>query len=240
MTKYKVIMGSLWTEFDEIKGSIPVQWVPESLTEEILFSVALRCMSVFSCKPADASYSKMLATVPFPEYDLFSISTILFEDYEQNRGGYKINLISILIPAFLMESSWIDIRQIQGVFQQYFNDYNGEHLTNKAIILKNVALAVDNILKKKLEVIYAGEEVKEVVDSYLHSYHVNSLNADEKQLLVARLRTLLELLNRVLEAGDNERIHRAISRMNYVLEHELSEEPLVTMYSEALIQLIDF
>ncbi|MHA1975232.1 MAG: hypothetical protein ACTSW1_19755 [Candidatus Hodarchaeales archaeon] len=240
MTKYKVIMGSLWTEFDEIKGAIPVQWVPESLTEEILFSVSLRCMSVFSCKPADSSYSKMLATIPFPEYDFFSISTILFEDCTQKRGGYKINLVSILIPAFLMESSWIDIRQIQGVFQQYFNDYSGEHFTNKAILLENVTLAVDNILKKKLKVIYAGEEIKEVVDNYLHSYHVDSLGTHEKQLLVARLTTLLHLLNRVLEAGDNERIHRAISRMNYVLEHELSEEPLLTMYSEALTQLIDF
>jgi hypothetical protein len=40
-----------------------------------------------------------------------------------------------------------------------------------------------------------------------------------------------------LEAGNNERIQRALLKMNFVLEQELSEE-LVMLYQKSLTSLI--
>lgn len=238
LTAYKILLGALWTEFDEVKGAVPIAWTPEVLTDEIMFSVSLRGMSVFGSRPTNISYSKMLATIPFPEYEMFSVSTVLFEVSEKNRGGQMINLISLLIPSFLMESAWIDLRQIQGIFQRFFEAYGGEPVFNKQGVLEDITEAADRLLYEKINVNMAGEKVRGVVDSYLQSYHVNMLSKEEHKLLEVRLKTLILLLNKIFEAGEHDRIQKVLSRINYILENELSEE-LVGMYRETLTQLID-
>jgi ribosomal protein S20 len=77
------------------------------------------------------------------------------------------------------------------------------------------------------------------LNEYLDSYHVLSLKEQEQQLVKTRVRTLIQLLDRVLEAGDNDRIQRAILRMNFILEQELSEE-LIMMYQQSLSKLVMF
>ena len=51
------------------------------------------------------------------------------------------------------------------------------------------------------------------------------------------MKTLIQLLDRVLEAGNNERIQRALEKMNFVLEQELNEE-LVMLYQDSLTRLV--
>ena len=104
---YKILVGVVWTTFDDIRGGMPTEWTPKALSDELLFSVSLRGMSVFSSRPNHISYSKMPATIPFPEYELFSISTVLYETSENSRGGFSINLVSILIPPIIMEMAWL-------------------------------------------------------------------------------------------------------------------------------------
>ena len=180
MKDYIVLRGAIWTEFDELQGSNPVAWTPQALSDETIFSVSLRGMSVFSSRPTNISYSKMIATIPFPEYDLFSVSTVLYEYSEENRGGMAINLISILIPAFFMHNAWVDLRQIQAVFAQYFSDYEGAPVNDKQAVITAVATAVDMILQRKLEIINQGEKVRELLNHYLESYHVISLKEEEQ------------------------------------------------------------
>ena len=237
--EYKILNGAVWTEFDDIQGGVPVASTPNDLSHEIVFSISLRGMSVFSSRSSKISYSKMIATIPFPEYEMFSVSTVIYEYSEDSRGGMKINLISILIPSLLMENAWVDLRQIQAIFQQYFSSYEGAPLQNKKVIIESIASSIDELLQRKLEIINQGEKIRLQLNEYLDSYHVLSLKEEERQLIRTRVRTLIQLLDRVLEAGDNERIQRAILRMNFILEQELSEE-LIMMYQQSLAQLIMF
>ncbi len=237
MRDYVVLRGAIWTEFDEHRGANPVASTPNQLSDEIVFSISLRGMSVFSSRPTNISYSKMIATIPFPEYELFSVSTVLYEYSEGSRGGFTINLISILIPAFFMQNSWVDLRQIQAILQQYFATYEGAPVEDKEAVITAIASAIDKILQRKLEVINQGEKIRTQLNHYLDSYHVLSLKQEEQQLIKTRVTTLILLLDRVLEAGDNDRIQRAIQRMNFILEQELSEE-LIMMYQQSLSRLI--
>ena len=240
MIKFHVLVGALWTEFDNIRGSIPTVWVPESLSDELLFSVSLRGMSVFSNRPdRRISYSKMFATIPFPEYEVVSISTVLYEASESVDSGFSVNLVSILIPQFLMESAWIDLRQIQAVFQQFFETYAGEPIPDKKRVIQEVSYAIDSILRRKLEVISEGEKMREHLSKYLESYLVSSMNSDEQHIVRLRIKTLLILLDRVLEAGNLDMIQRALEKMSFILEQELSDE-LIAMYQNSLAQLIQF
>ncbi|MHA2173215.1 MAG: hypothetical protein ACXACP_09195 [Candidatus Hodarchaeales archaeon] len=237
MKDYIVLRGAIWTEFDELRGANPIASTPANLSEEIKFTISLRGMSVFSSRPTNISYSKMIATIPFPEYEFFTVSTVLYEYSENSRGGYKINLISMLIPALFMQNSWVDLRQIQAVFQQYFATYEGAPVSDKLTVISAVATAVDMILQRKLEIINQGEIIRSNLNKYLESYHVLSLKEEERSLIKTRVRTLIQLLDRVLEAGNNERIQRALLKMNFVLEQELSEE-LVMLYQKSLTSLI--
>ncbi len=231
---YKILVGVVWTTFDDIRGGMPVEWTPKSLSDELLFSISLRGMSVFSSRPEHISYSNMPATIPFPEHELFSICIVLYETSETNRGGFSINLVSILIPQVVMEMAWIDLRQIQAIFSKYFEYYNGEPILHKMALIKEIAHETDLILKRKLKVIDEGEKIREHLTKYLDSYLVSSLNLDEQKLIYTRVITLINLLDRVLEAGNNERIQRALDRMNFILEQELSDE-LVVMYQQKTI-----
>ena len=237
MRDYVVLRGAIWTEFDEVHGAIPVASTPNQLTDEIVFSISLRGMSVFSSRPTNISYSKMIATIPFPEYEVFSVSTVLYEYSEDSRGGFKINLISILIPALFMENSWVDLRQIQAIFQQYFSSYEGAPVKDKLAVITSIASAIDVILQRKLDIIEQGEKIRTQLSHFLDSYHVLSLEQEEQQLVKTRVSTLILLLDRVLEAGDYERIQRALQRMNFILEQELSEE-LIMMYQQSLSRLV--
>ncbi len=237
MRDYVVLRGAIWTEFDEVRGAKPVASTPNHLTDEVIFSISLRGMSVFSSRPSNISYSKMIATIPFPEYEVFSVSTVLYEYSEASRGGFNINLISILIPAFFMENSWVDLRQIQAIFQQYFASYEGAPVEDKLAVITALASAIDVILQRKLDIINQGEKIRSQLNHFLESYHVLSLVQEEQQLVKTRVNTLILLLDRVLEAGDYERIQRALQRMNFILEQELSEE-LIMMYQQSLSRLI--
>ena len=237
MRDYVVLRGAIWTEFDELRGANPVASTPNQLDDEIVFSISLRGMSVFSSRPTNISYSKMIATIPFPEYEVFSVSTVLYEYSEESRGGFKINLVSILIPAFFMENSWVDLRQIQAIFQQFFASYEGAPVEDKLAVITAVASAIDVILQRKLDIIDQGEKIRAQLSHYLDSYHVLSLEREEQQLVKTRVFTLIQLLDRVLEAGDYERIQRALQRMNFILEQELSEE-LIMMYQQSLSRLV--
>ncbi len=237
MRDYVVLRGAIWTEFDELRGANPLVSTPSQLDDEIVFSISLRGMSVFSSRPTNISYSKMIATIPFPEYEVFSVSTVLYEYSEESRGGFKINLISILLPAFFMENSWVDLRQIQAIFQQYFSSYEGAPVEDKLAVITAIASAIDVILQRKLEIIDQGEKIRDQLHHFLDSYHVLSLEQEEQQLVKTRVNTLIVLLDRVLEAGDYERIQRALQRMNFILEQELSEE-LIMMYQQSLSRLV--
>ena len=237
MRDYVVLRGAIWTEFDEVRGANPVASTPNQLTDEIVFSISLRGMSVFSSRPTNISYSKMIATIPFPEYEVFSVSTVLYEYSEDSRGGFKINLISILIPALFMENSWVDLRQIQAIFQHYFSSYEGAPVKDKLAVITSIASAIDVILQRKLDIIEQGEKIRTQLSHFLDSYHVLSLEQEEQQLVKTRVSTLILLLDRVLEAGDYERIQRALQRMNFILEQELSEE-LIMMYQQSLSRLV--
>lgn len=234
---YKILVGVVWTTFDDIRGGTPTEWTPKNLSDELLFSISLRGMSVFSNRPNHVSYSKMPAIIPFPEYESFSVSTILYETSEIDRGGFSINLVSILIPQVIMENAWIDLRQIQAVFTKYFETYRGEPIKQKKALINEIAYETDLILQRRLNVINEGEIIREHFTKYLDSYLVSSLEEDEQKLIQTRVKTLLILLDRVLEAGDNERIQRAIDRMNFILEQELSDE-LLLMYQQTLTHLI--
>jgi hypothetical protein len=234
---YKALVGAVWTTFDEIQGAIPSAWTPQTLSDELLFNISLRGMSVFSNRPNNTSYSKMHATIPFPEYEAFSISTVLYEASDNNRGGFSINLVSVLIPQVIMEMAWIDLRQIQAVFSKYFEKYKGEPILDKNVIIADLAYETDFILQRKLRVIHQGENFRAHLNNYLDSYLVSSLDIDEQKLIHTRVTTLIKLLDRVLEAGDNERIQRALDRMNFILEQELADE-LVVMYQQVLTQLV--
>lgn len=233
---YKILVGVVWTTFDDIRGGMPTEWTPKALSDELLFSISLRGMSVFSSRPNHISFSKMPATIPFPEYELFSISTVLYETSENSRGGFSINLVSILIPQVIMEMAWLDLRQIQAIFTKYFETYRGEPIPEKKAFIKEIAYETDLILKRKLKVVNEGEKIREHLTKYLDSYLVSSLEADEQKLIHARVQTLMILLDRVLEAGSNERIQRALDRMNFILEQELSDE-LVVMYQQTINEL---
>ncbi|MHA1994608.1 MAG: hypothetical protein ACW97Z_08720 [Candidatus Hodarchaeales archaeon] len=237
MRDYVVLRGAIWTEFDELRGANPLVSTPSQLDDEIVFSISLRGMSVFSSRPTNISYSKMIATIPFPEYEVFSVSTVLYEYSEESRGGFKINLISILLPAFFMENSWVDLRQIQAIFQQYFSSYEGAPVEDKLAVITAIASAIDVILQRKLDIIDQGEKIRDQLHHFLDSYHVLSLDQEEQQLVKTRVNTLIVLLDRVLEAGDYERIQRALQRMNFILEQELSEE-LIMMYQQSLSRLV--
>ncbi|UCG00701.1 MAG: hypothetical protein JSW11_13910 [Candidatus Heimdallarchaeota archaeon] len=234
---YKILVGMVWTTFDDIQGGMPVEWTPKTLSDELLFGISLRGMSVFSSRPNHISYSKMPATIPFPEHELFSICTVLYETSETNRGGFSINLVSILIPQVVMEMAWIDLRQIQAIFSKYFEYYEGDPIHHKKALIKEIAHETDLILKRKLKVINEGEKIREHLTKYLDSYLVSSLTLDEQKLIHTRVITLMRLLDRVLEAGDNERIQRALDRMNFILEQELSDE-LVVMYQHTISDLV--
>ena len=234
---YKILVGVVWTTFDDIKGGMPVAWTPKSLSDELLFCISLRGMSVFSSRPENMSYSKMPATIPFPEHELFSICTVLYETSETDRGGFSINLVSILIPQVVIEMAWIDLRQIQAIFTKYFEYYTGEPIPHKKALIKEIALETDLVLKRKLKVINEGEKIREHLTKYLDSYLVSSLTLDEQKLIHTRVVTLIRLLDRVLEAGDNERIQRALDRMSFILEQELSDE-IIVMYQQTFSDLV--
>jgi hypothetical protein len=230
-SSYHILKGVLWTRFEDTKGAQPIAWTPINLSDEIQFSVSLRGMSAFSSRPANISYSKMLATIPFPEYELVSISTVLYEVSESSRGGFDINLISVLIPSFLFENAWIDIRQIQAVFQEYFETYQGKPVQNKATVVENMAIAIDAILKRKLQIITEGERIRKQLMRFLDSYLVTSRSREERELIRTRIKTLIQLLDRVLEAGDHTRLQKALERMIFTLEQEFKEEiPLISQF----------
>lgn len=239
MSQYQILTGAVWTEFDEIRGSVPTVWTPESLSDELLFSVSLRGMSVFSNRPDRISYSNMFATIPFPEFETVSISTVLYETSENTDNGFGINLVTLLIPQVLMESAWIDLRQIQAIFQQYFDSYNGEPMTNKNQILEEIARSADTILQRKIEVIAEGEKIRNHFSNYLNSYLFTSMNSDERHIIQMRVKTLIILLDRVLEAGNLDKIQKALERMSFILEQELSDE-IIAIYQNSLANLINY
>ena len=136
-----------------------------------------------------------------------------------------------------MQNSWVDLRQVQAIFAQYFSDYEGAPVIDKQAVVTAVATAVDMILQRKMEIINQGEKMRMLFNHYLDTYHVLSLREEEQHLIKTRVKTLIQLLDRVLEAGDNDRIQRALEKMNFVLEQELNEE-LVMLYQKSLNQLI--
>ncbi len=238
MHEYKVLIGAVWSEFDILKGSIPSAWTPqEHLTDEILFSVSLRGMSVFSNRPENISYSRMYATLPFPEFEAVAVCTVLYEADISTQQGFGVNLISILLPQVLMEMAWIDLRQIQGVFQEYFEPYQGAPVPDKGAVLRQVASEIDLILQRKLNVLKLGEKIRQNLSDYLDSYHISSLPQEEQYIVHTRISAMLQLLDRVLEAGNHARIQRALERMSFILEQELNEELIVTQ-NKTLAQLI--
>ena len=233
---YKILIGAIWTHFDELRGATPLVYEPADLSDEIKFSVSLRGMSVFSSRPSNISYSNMIATLPFPEYELFSISTVLYEA-SNGRGGFNIHLISLLVPQVIMENAWIDLRQLQAIFGKHFARYQGEPIPDKKRVLSELAYATDEILQRKLQIIDEGVRIREQFSKYLKSYLVTSLSDDEQRLVQTRVKTLVLLLDRVLEAGDNEQIQRALERMNFILQQELSDD-IIGMYQQTIAHLI--
>jgi ribosomal protein S20 len=229
---FKIVKGVVWTKFDEDKGPTPVAWVPETLSDEILFSVSLRGMSVFSNRPSNISYAKMIATLPFPEYESFSVSTVLYEAAETRRGGFDINLVTVLIPQLIMENSWLDIRQIQGIFSKYFAPWDGRPVNDREKIITGVALAIDDILGRKFEMIEEGEKARDQLNNYLDSYLVTSRSQSEQQLIRTRVKTLIQSLDRVLEAGDHERIQEALNQLSFILNQGFEDE-LILAYQGA-------
>ncbi|MFW9856457.1 MAG: hypothetical protein ACFFFG_15500 [Candidatus Thorarchaeota archaeon] len=229
---FRIVKGVVWTKFDEEMGPVPVAWVPDTLSEEILFSVSLRGMSVFSSRPSNISYAKMIATLPFPEYEFFSISTVLYEVSESLRGGFDINLVTVLIPQLIVENAWLDIRQIQGIFRKYFAPWDGRPVNDKEKIITGVALAIDDILCRKFEMIEEGEKVRDQLNNYLESYLVTSREENDQQLIKTRVKTLIQSLDRVLIAGDHERIQEALDQLNYIL-NEGFEDELIIAYQGA-------
>jgi hypothetical protein len=137
-----------------------------------------------------------------------------------------------------MEMAWIDLRQIQAIFSKYFEFYAGEPIPHKKALIKEIALETDLVLKRKLKVINEGEKIREHLTKYLDSYLVSSLAHDEQKLIHTRVVTLINLLDRVLEAGDNERIQRALDRMSFILEQELSDE-IIVMYQQNFSDLVE-
>lgn len=233
-----MLLGAIWSEFDVLKGSIPSAWTPKKdLSDEILFSVSLRGMSVFSNRPENYSYSRMYATLPLPEFESVAVCTVLYEADVQQEKSFGINLISILIPQVLMEMAWIDLRQIQGVFQEYFEPYQGFPVPDKEAVLRQVASEIDLILERKLNVLRLGEKIRQNLSDFLDSYHLTSLPEEEQYILNTRIHMMLQLLDRVLEAGNHTRIQRALEKMSFILEQELNEELIITQ-NKTLAQLI--
>lgn len=90
----------------------------------------------------------------------------------------------------------------------------------KEAFLNYIANDIDKILYRKRE----GETLKNHLTNYLNSYFFSLLSYDEALLLQTRIDTILQLLDRVMKAGDLEKIERSLRRLTFLLEQELQDE----------------
>lgn len=225
-------MGAIWTSFDEQQGPKPQFWTPSTISEDLLFNVSLRAMSIYTGQPADIM-NTYFSVIPLPEHNISILSTIFYEPREDKRGKFAINLVSLLIPIEFLSINGIDQRQLQAIFVEHLNMYKGSIIENKENLLYSIALEAENLLVQKLALIKEADKLKENLGKYLESYIFQSMNSDDRYFLSLRIDTFFDLLDKSFQAGNVKKIKSIFDQLIFLLEQGLDDE-LVNLLTQTI------
>lgn len=222
---YNLIIGVLWSIFVKSHGPTPTIWTPRGLSEELLFIVPIRSMSTFSSEIYNLPNKFLLSVIPFPEFDLYSISDAFYIEDEDYDREHQVNLISLFLPMNLIDSPWMDVLHIQGIFRRHLKNFQEKKISeNKIKALRNLAKEMDEILQCKKE----GAVLKNYLDKYLDSYFFTEFCSEEQQQVQLKIVAILRLLDRVFLAGDITNITPSLNGISFILEQELHDD-LITL-----------
>lgn len=90
----ELIIGVIYSKFDQIDGPVAVTWEPESLSREILDTISLKTINMITEQKKDID--KSLAVVPFPTFNIKGLVGISAIKDASKRGGVVDFSITLL------------------------------------------------------------------------------------------------------------------------------------------------
>jgi small GTP-binding protein len=90
----ELIIGIIYSKFDQIDGPVAVLWLPESLSQEILDTISLKTINMITEQKKDID--KSLAVVPFSTFNLKGLVGISAIKDASKRGGVVDFSITLL------------------------------------------------------------------------------------------------------------------------------------------------
>ena len=89
-----LITGIVYTQFDDVKGTTPDNWVPSDLPERLRMLAGIKSVSLLT---GEGDYiPKSLVIVPFPSFSLKGIVKFIKWKDRSRRGGFARSTITIL------------------------------------------------------------------------------------------------------------------------------------------------
>ena len=89
-----LITGIVYTQFDDVKGTTPDNWVPSDLPERLRMLAGIKSVSLLT---GEGDYiPKSLVIVPFPSFSLKGIVKFIKWKDRYRRGGFARSTITIL------------------------------------------------------------------------------------------------------------------------------------------------
>ena len=89
-----LITGIVYTQFDDVKGTSPIAWIPSDLPERLRMLAGIKSISLLT---GEGNFiPKSLVIVPFPSFQLKALVKFIKWDDNSRRGGFARSSITLL------------------------------------------------------------------------------------------------------------------------------------------------
>ena len=89
-----LITGIVYTQFDDVKGTNPIAWIPSDLPERLRMLAGIKSISLLT---GEGNFiPKSLVIVPFPSFQLKALVKFIKWDDDSRRGGFARSSITLL------------------------------------------------------------------------------------------------------------------------------------------------
>ncbi|MFX0103664.1 MAG: Rab family GTPase [Candidatus Hodarchaeota archaeon] len=120
MMEQNVILGVLYSQFDQKIGPSPVIWIPKNLPGKVMESISDKSVNLMEAKPS--SPLEPLAIIPFPVLNLKGIVKGMLIKDPSRRGGYVDSAITLIFN----EQNDILFHRHISLFKDVFDEVTGK------------------------------------------------------------------------------------------------------------------
>lgn len=159
-----LIIGIVYSKFDEKMGPVPYVWIPKELPTEIKNLISLKSINLTG--GTTGTISETLAVVPYATVELKSLVKFIELRHKDYRGGANDRTLNILFKAEHDLIFYRYVRQFEPIFTE---------TANKLIEIEEANGGLDKI---KAELTEFNEKLTNLL-SYLHQLEITDLDKVE-------------------------------------------------------------